>query len=56
LCFGVGKVKPTSTYFIVSHGDPLQILTTSASGRDLRLHQQLDLLKMVELRALCETR
>jgi probable phosphoglycerate mutase len=41
------------SYLIVSHGDPLQILITTASGRDLRLHRQLEPLTTAELRPLC---
>jgi len=43
------------TFLIVSHGDPLQILLTAASGRDLRLHRQMKPLSTAELRLLCHT-
>ncbi|MEO1618923.1 MAG: histidine phosphatase family protein [Planctomycetota bacterium] len=42
-----------NTYLIVSHGDPLQILLTSALGRDLRQHRQIEPLATAELRPLC---
>ena len=40
------------TYLIVSHGDPLQILTTAVRGRDLRLHRQFDPFETADLKPL----
>ena len=56
MCGFVRKLDQSSddrTYLIVSHGDPLQILLTSALGRDLRQHRQIEPLSTAELRPLC---
>ena len=56
MCGFVRKLDQSSegrTYLIVSHGDPLQILITSALGRDLRQHRQIEPLSTAELRPLC---
>lgn len=47
------QADKNQTFLIVSHGDPLQILITSALGRDLREHRQIDSLGTGELRPLC---
>ncbi len=41
-----------STYLLVSHGDPLQILLTRVAGEDLRHHRKLRPLETAEIRSL----
>ena len=40
------------TFLLVSHGDPLQILLTAATGGDLRAHRSLRSLKTAEIRSI----